>query len=243
MTADGLYRNRHDAGRALAAYLKERETDIGPDPLVLGLPRGGMPVAYEVALALGAPLDVFLVRKVGFPAHPELAMGAIASGGVRVLDERSIAEARIRAEDVVVIIEQETRELARREHSYLAERRPVAIASHPVVVVDDGLATGFTLRAAVAALRIIGCPRITVAVPVGAQAPCEELAREVDLLVCLVQPQPFRAVGLWYEDFSEVTDYEVKTYLERATRNLPPVPFLTTTETGADLKPGPDSPT
>jgi predicted phosphoribosyltransferase len=173
-----------------------------------------VPVAAAVAEALGAPLDVFLVRKLGVPDHPELAMGAIASGDVRLLDEDLITEAGVSDQEVAAVIRRETEELHRRERAYRTGGPP-PVGSHPVVVVDDGLATGFTMKAAVTALRRAHCPRITVAVPVGAKATCEELAGQVDLLVCPLQPQRFHAVGAWYDDFSATTDDEVQACLAR----------------------------
>ena len=208
-----VYRDRRDAGRTLALYLRGKET--GTDPLVLALPRGGVPVAAEVAEALEAPLDVFLVRKLGLPGQPEVAMGAIASGGLRLLDEGLIAYADVSAAEVAAVTERETWELGRREQAYRAARPLPEVKFRPVIVIDDGLATGFTMRAAVAALRKAECARITVAVPVGARSSCEELAREVDVLVCPLQPEPFRAVGQWYTDFAPVTDDEVRRCLSR----------------------------
>lgn len=213
MNTEGFYRDRRDAGRTLASHLKELE--VGAEPLVLGLPRGGVPVAAEVAEALGAPLDVFLVRKLGLPGHAEVAMGAIATGGVRLLDTALIAQAGVTDAEVAEVTERETEELHRREREYRGRAENPEIGRHPVVVVDDGLATGFTMRAAVAALRKLGCPRITAAVPVGAESSCEELAREVDLLVCPLQPDPFRAVGLWYRQFDATDDAEVMACLAR----------------------------
>jgi predicted phosphoribosyltransferase len=215
MNPDGRYRNRREAGQFLAASLQGYE--VGIDPLVLGLPRGGVPVAAEVAETLGAPLDVFLVRKLGLPSRPELAMGAIASGGVQLLDRPLIAEAEVSKAELAAVIELETEELRRREQAY-RPGGPPPVGFRPAIVVDDGLATGFTMRAAVAALRRAGCPRITVAVPVGARSTCRELAREVDLLVCPVQPDRFHAVGAWYVDFSATNDEEVHACLARLPR-------------------------
>ncbi len=213
MSSARIYRDRRDAGHTLALYMRGRE--VGTDPLVLALPRGGAPVAAEVAEALHAPLDVFLVRKLGLPEQPEVAMGAIASGGVRLLDEGLIAYADVSAGEVAAVTERETRELLRREQAYREGRPPLELRFRPVIVIDDGLATGFTMRAAVAALRKADCARITVAVPVGARSSCEELAREVDVLVCPLQPEAFRAVGQWYADFTPTTDDEVKDCLAR----------------------------
>ncbi len=217
MSRENGYRDRREAGRILASHLMG--FDLGLDPLVLGLPRGGVPVAAEVAESLNAPLHVFVVRKLGFPEYPEVAMGAITTGGVRLLDDPLIAEAGVTAEEVAEVTERETRELRRRERAYRGDGAAPDVGAHPVVVVDDGLATGFTMRAAVAALRKAGCPRITVAVPVGAGSGCEELAREVDLLVCPLRPEPFHAVGMWYENFEATDDDEVKACLARVARD------------------------
>jgi predicted phosphoribosyltransferase len=202
-----------DAGRAVAARLTAyagRE-----DTLVLGLPRGGVPVAYEVARALGAPLDVFLVRKLGVPGQDELAMGAIATGGVRVLNADVVGELRIPSGVIDVVSAREVAELSRRERAYRGDRSPLEIVDRVVILVDDGLATGATMRAAVRALRQGRAARIVVAVPVGARETCEDLRAEVDDLVCVSTPDPFHAVGLWYEDFSQTTDDEVRAVLAR----------------------------
>ena len=212
MKMKNIYRDRIEAGQILASHL--REQPLGPNPLVLALPRGGVPVGAEVAEALGAPLDVFLVRKLGVPDHPELAMGAIASGGVQLFDEPLIASAGLSEAEVAAVVRRETQELKRREQSY-RPKGPVDVASHSVIVVDDGLATGFTMRAAVTALHQAGCPRITVAVPVGAKSTCDELEREVDLLVCPLRPKEFFAVGEWYLDFAATSDEEVHACLAR----------------------------
>jgi putative phosphoribosyl transferase len=215
MSTPAGYRDRREAGRVLAASLRGR--NLGSEPIVLALPRGGVPVAAEVAVALGAPLEVFLVRKLGFPGHPELAMGAIASGGVQLLDEELIARAGVAPREIAAVIEREHHELRRREQAYRPEG-PLELHGRPAVVVDDGLATGFTMRAAVAAMRRLGCSRLTVAVPVGAKATCEEFAPEADLLVCPLQPETFTAVGQWYENFSQTTDEEVHACLEWVSR-------------------------
>ncbi|HEX2118845.1 MAG TPA: phosphoribosyltransferase family protein [Acidimicrobiales bacterium] len=189
------FRDRADAGRVLAGrlgHLAGRD-----DVLVLGLPRGGVPVAAEVAQALGAPLDVLLVRKLGVPRHAELAMGAIASGGVRVLNSAVIEVLRIPPDVIDQVTERERVELARREQAYRPGRPPLDVAGRVVVVVDDGLATGSTMRAAVAAVRAQGPARIVVAVPVGATETCGELAAEADEVVCAHMPAGFHAVGQW----------------------------------------------
>lgn len=213
MTTDRPYQDRRSAGRVLARFLAL--APVGDHPIVLALPRGGVPVADEIATALGAPLDVFLVRKLGLPGQPELAMGALASGDVRVLDENLIEFAGVTPEELAAVIKRETKELERRESLYRRGLPPRNIAGRSVIVVDDGLATGSTMRAAVAALRRTGCRHLTVAVPVGARSTCAELASEVDTLVCPLQPEPFHAVGLWYDNFLPTEDAEVCDCLAR----------------------------
>jgi putative phosphoribosyl transferase len=209
-----LFRDRADAGRVLAEMLSDYANR--PDVTVLALPRGGVPVAYEVATALHAPLDVFLVRKLGLPGHEELAMGAIASGGVRVLNEEVVRLLHVPPEVIDTVAAEEQRELERRERAYRDDRPAVAVRGRTVILVDDGLATGTTMRAAVAALRRLGPSRIVVAVPVAAPETCAEMREEVDELVCARTPEPFRAVGLWYHNFSQTTDEEVRELLHRA---------------------------
>ena len=211
-----IFRDRRDAGRQLAARLT-RYADR-TDVLVLALPRGGVPVAYEVAKALKAPLDVFLVRKLGVPGHEELAMGAIASGGVRVLNEDLVDYLRIPDEVIDAVAAVEQRELERRERAYRDDRPPPDVKDRIVILVDDGLATGSTMRAAAAALRLQKPRRIVVAVPVSSAETCEELRSEVDEIVCAVTPEHFQGVGLWYEDFSQTSDEEVRELLKRATQ-------------------------
>jgi len=211
--ASMLFRDRRDAGRFLARRLKRYTGQ--PDVLVLALPRGGVPVAYEVAKELGVPLDLFLVRKLGVPGHEEYAMGAIASGGVRVLNDRIVNQG-IPAEVIDRVTRQELRELERRERAYRGNRPPPEIRGRTVILVDDGLATGSTMRAAAAALRRLGPKKIVVAVPVAAPATCDEFRTEVDEIICGETPTPFQAVGLWYDDFSQTTDDEVRDLLERA---------------------------
>jgi predicted phosphoribosyltransferase len=180
------------------------------DVVVLALPRGGVPVGSEVARALGAPLDVFVVRKLGLPAHPELAMGAIASGDVRVLNEDVVRWYRIPESAIEAVTSAERAELERRERTYRDGRAPVSIEDRTVILVDDGLATGSTMRAAVLAVRRLHPARVVVAVPVGARETCEALRDTADEVVCAFVPEPFTAVGLWYADFSQTTDEEVR---------------------------------
>jgi predicted phosphoribosyltransferase len=208
-----LYRDRYEAGRVLGERLARLAGQ--PDLLVLGLARGGVPVAWEVARRLGAPLDVFVVRKLGFPGHEELAMGAIASGGVMVLNPEVIAYGVDRAE-IERVTQREQRELERRERVFRGDRPPMRVAGRTVVLVDDGLATGSTMRAAVRALRQEGAGRIIVAVPVAAPSVCAEMEAEADQVVCAATPEPFQAVGLWYEDFAQTSDEEVRELLDRA---------------------------
>lgn len=215
-----IFRDRTDAGKYLAAKLAKYANR--PDVLILALPRGGVPVAYEVAKQLGAPLDVFLVRKLGVPGYEELAMGALASGGVRVINEDVVRQLDIPAEVIDAVAETEQRELERRERAYRGDRPPPDVKGRIVILIDDGLATGSTMRAAAAALRKQGPARIVVAVPVSSPETCNEFRREVDEVVCAVTPEPFRGVGLWYEDFSQTTDEEVRDLLERATKSIAP---------------------
>jgi predicted phosphoribosyltransferase len=215
-----IFRDRTDAGKYLAAKLAKYANR--PDVLILALPRGGVPVAYEVAKQLGAPLDVFLVRKLGVPGYEELAMGALASGGVRVINEDVVRQLDIPAEVIEAVAETEQRELERRERAYRGDRPPPDVKGRIVILIDDGLATGSTMRAAAAALRKQGPARIVVAVPVSSPETCNEFRREVDEVVCAVTPEPFRGVGLWYEDFSQTTDEEVRDLLERATKSSAP---------------------
>jgi len=208
------YRDRAEAGR----YLAEKLADYAdrPDVLVLALPRGGVPVAFEVARALNAPLDVFMVRKLGVPGHEELAMGAIASGGMRLLNESVVRALRIKPEVIEQVAKTEQAELERREREYRHDRPQPELRDKTVIVIDDGLATGASMRAAVVALRRRRPARLIVAVPVAAAATCAEFRYEVDEVVCAATPEPFHAVGLWYEDFSQTTDVEVRDLLERA---------------------------
>jgi len=204
-----LYRDRRDAGEQLAEALEDLRGK--PDVLVLALPRGGVPVAEPVARRLGAPLDAYVVRKVGFPGHEELAMGAVASGGVVLLNPALVE--RIPEEELRWALGRAVRELREREALYRGNRPPPQVAGRTVVLVDDGLATGATMRAAVEALRRQGPREIIVAVPIASPESCEALAREVDRVVCAATPEPFHAVGLWYEDFSPTSDEEVQQIL------------------------------
>ncbi len=215
-----IFQDRTDAGQELAARLTKYANR--PDVLVLALPRGGVPVAYEVAKRIGAPLDVFLVRKLGVPGHEELAMGAIASGGVRVINEDVARFLKIPDEVIDAVTADEQQELERRESAYRDDRPPPDVKGRVVILIDDGLATGSTMRAAAAALRKQGPARIVVAVPVSAPETCNEFRSEVDEIVCAVTPEPFRGVGLWYKDFSQTTDEEVRELLERARQNIAP---------------------
>ena len=209
-----IFRDRTDAGQLLAARLTRYANRS--DVLVLALPRGGVPVAYEVAKQLQAPLDVFLVRKLGVPGHEELAMGAIASGGIRVINEDIVSYLNIPDEVVDAVAMDEQRELERRERAY-RDDRPLPRVKHQVVIlIDDGLATGSSMRAAALTLRNQKPARIVVAVPVSASKTCDEFRGEVDEIVCAVTPEPFQGVGLWYHDFSQTTDEEVRELLERA---------------------------
>jgi putative phosphoribosyl transferase len=209
-----LYRNRSEAGKHLAAQLAKyaRRQDV----LVFALPRGGVPVAFEVAKALRAPLDIFLVRKLGVPTHEELAMGAIATGGIRVLNRDVVDNLGIPVNVVDAVAARELRELERRDRVYRGDRPEPEVRAKTVILIDDGLATGSTMRAAAAALRQQRPARIVVAVPVSAVETCDEYRMGVDEIICLKTPEPFYGVGLWYEDFSQTTDEEVRELLENA---------------------------
>ena len=209
-----LFADRRDAGRILAGLLaKYANRD---DVLVLALPRGGVPVAFEVAHALRAPLDVFIVRKLGVPGHDELAMGAIATGGVRVLNEDVVGALGLSDKVIDAVAAREEKELERRDRIYRGARPAPEVRDCTVILVDDGLATGSTMRAAVAALRKQGPARIVVAVPVAAPETCEEFKTEVDETVCAATPRMFNGVGRWYEDFSQTSDDEVHELLAQA---------------------------
>jgi putative phosphoribosyl transferase len=206
------YPDRRSAGQALAAQLSHYAQL--PEVLVLALPRGGVPVAHEVARNLGVPLDVFIVRKLGVPGHEELAMGAIASGGVRVLNRQVIDDLDLPQEAIEAVTAAELAELHRRERLYRAQRPPPDLRGRTVILVDDGLATGSTMRAAVTAVREHGAARVVVAVPVAPPDTCDTLAGLADEVICPLRPHDFEAVGLWYENFAQTTDEEVSALLE-----------------------------
>ena len=212
------FRDRRDAGRVLARRLTHH---TGTDVTVLCLPRGGVPVGYEIATALGAPLDVFVVRKLGVPGHEELAMGAIAPGDVRVLNDDVVASGAITERDIAVVAARESKELQRREHLYRGERSTVEVAVRTAILVDDGLATGSTMRAAVAAVRAHQPARVVVAVPVGAAETCRALERDADEVVCALTPERMGAISLWYDEFSQTIDDEVRALLGTAERDRP----------------------
>jgi putative phosphoribosyl transferase len=212
------FRDRFEAGRRLAAALAPYTAR--PNLLVLALPRGGVPVGYEVARALSAPLDVMLVRKLGVPGHEELAMGAIASGGVRIVSDDVVAAFGIPEQVIARVAAREQEELARREWTYREDRPPPGIAHRTVILIDDGLATGSTMRAAAAAIRVQRPEHLAVAVPVAPAETCASLRNEVDAVICAVSPQPFFSVGSWYEDFSQTSDEEVRQLLQRAAESL-----------------------
>ncbi|MFL5549616.1 MAG: phosphoribosyltransferase [Gemmatimonadaceae bacterium] len=211
--------DRYDAGRRLATSLQHYADRS--DLLVLALPRGGVPVAYEVARALHAPLDVFLVRKLGFPGHPELAMGAIATGGVRIIDKQLVEMFGVSNEAIERVTASEQRELERREQLYRDGRPAPDVKGRTTILIDDGLATGSTMRAAVQALRQEGASKIVVAVPVAPPETCEAFRQEVDDIICAVTPEPFQAVGIWYGNFNETSDDEVRELIARAEREGP----------------------
>jgi predicted phosphoribosyltransferase len=207
------FRDRHDAGRHLAAKLRRY---AGREVIVLALPRGGVPVGYEVARALDAPLDVFLVRKLGLPGHEELAIGAIASGGVRVHNQDAIRAFGVSQEEIDQVAARERQELTRRERAYRDDRPPPDLRDRIVILVDDGLATGASMAAAAAAVRKLGPGRVVIAVPVGAADTCRAMRSVADEVVCALTPEPFFAVGAWYEDFEQTSDEEVSELLRKA---------------------------
>lgn len=207
--------DRSEAGRALAHELEQYRGQA--DLLVLALPRGGVPVAHEIAEHLNAPLDIFLVRKLGVPGHEELAMGAIASGGTRVMNQEVLDMVPISSDAIERVAAQEGAELERRQREYRGDRREPEIHDRVIILVDDGLATGATMKAAIKAVQLQEPRRLIVAVPVAAAETCEELRAELDEVVCLFTPDPFRAVGLWYQNFDQTTDEEVVELLNRET--------------------------
>lgn len=212
--ASRVFRDRYEAGRVLAARLQAYANR--PDVLVLALPRGGVPVGFEVAQALNVPLDVFVVRKLGVPGHPELAMGAVASGGVRVLNPDVVEPLHILAETIERVTQHELVELERREKLYRGNLAEPEVKGKVVILVDDGLATGATMRAAALALKQLQAARIVVAVPTASVEICDVFKLEVDETICAITPEPFYAVGLWYHDFSQTSDAEVQDLLRQA---------------------------
>ncbi len=216
------FRDRHDAGRRLADALLEYAGRN--DVLVLALPRGGVPVGYEVALAIDAPLDVMQVRKLGVPGHEELAMGAIASGGVRILSDNVVETLGIPERVIAIVAAAEEHELDRRERIYREGRPFPEVRGRIVILVDDGLATGSTMRAAAAALRAQGADRLVAAAPVAPKETCDALRALVDDVICAVTPESFLAVGEWYEDFTQTSDTEVRDLLRRAAAARPRLP-------------------
>ncbi len=213
------YADRREAGRLLAGHLSAYAGRA--DVTVLGLPRGGVPVAFEVAAALGAPLDVFVVRKLGVPGHEELAMGAVAGGGVRVLNGDVIEELAITEDLIDQVATREQRELERRARAFRGDAPELALADRIVILVDDGLATGSTMKAAVQAVRQLGPAKIVVAVPVGPPSMCREIGEQADEVICPQMPRWFSAVGQWYADFTQTTDDEVVALLQRARGDAP----------------------
>lgn len=208
------YRDRQDAGIVLAEHLKEyaHRSNV----IVLALPRGGVPVAYEVAVALSLPLDIFIVRKLGVPGYEELAMGALAMGGTVILNEPLMNQLHLDQASINAVLESEQRELVRREHLYRGNRPFPELLGKTIILVDDGIATGSTMRAAVKALRNCKPAFIIVAVPVAARETCDEMAKLVDKIICPLKPINFHAVGLWYENFSQTSDSEVIEFLEKS---------------------------
>ncbi|AVH72609.1 phosphoribosyltransferase [Nostoc sp. 'Lobaria pulmonaria (5183) cyanobiont'] len=218
-----LFKNRRFAGQVLAKELTAYANN--PDVLVLGLPRGGVPVAFEVAKTLNAPLDVLVVRKLGVPDQEELAMGAIASGGVRIVNKYIISLVKISDEVIARVSAQEERELERRERLYRGNRPLKDLQGRTVILVDDGLATGATMWAAVVTVQKHQPAQIAIAVPVAAPETCQELETEVDEIVCVSTPSPFCSVGLWYESFPQTTDEEVRALLAKAAKNSDAIPL------------------
>lgn len=216
----GQFENRREAGRKLAEKLEHYAKR--DDVIALALPRGGVPVAYEVAAALELPLDVLIVRKLGAPGHRELAMGAVASGGVRVVNEAIVASLGVSPAALEATAQEELRELRRRELRYRGERPPLSLAGRTVLLIDDGVATGASMRAALSALQRLEPARIVVAVPTAAKDACQALEQQADEVVCLMTPEPYHAVGAWYREFPQTSDEEVRRLLEMAARGTDP---------------------
>jgi len=227
-----MFRDRVDAGRRLAGELKRRHLE-NEDVVVLGLPRGGVPVAFEVALALGRPLDIIMVRKLGVPFQPALAMGAIGEGGVRILNRGALQSAQVTLPELAAVEGRERAELERRSRRYRGDRPLVPLAGRTAVVVDDGIATGSTARAACQVARALGAARVVMAAPVASRSSVAELAEICDQVVCLETPEPFYAVGEWYEDFSPTSDADVETLLQRAAQGLTASPAVA--DVGAEM--------
>ena len=213
-----IFPNRTEAGRRLA--LRLRDYVDRKDIIVLGIPRGGVPVAFEVARTLKAPLDVFVLRKLGVPGHEELGFGAIASGGIRVLNAQIVEALQISPRDIELVTDREAKELKRREQAYRGRRPSLNVRGRTVILVDDGIATGSGMRAAIDALRQMKPTKIVVAVPVAPASTCRDLRVEVDDLICLATPEPFYGVGQFYHDFSQVSDEDVNELLDRAAREI-----------------------
>lgn len=215
------FRDRSDGGKALGRELLKRHD--WQDPVVVALPRGGVPVGFEVARLLAAPLDILIVRKIGHPRHPEFAIGALASGGVMVMNpEADSFLASVSQADIDRIVERERAELERREKAYRGDEPPVPLQGREAILVDDGLATGATMRAAVQAVRQLGPSMVCVAVPVGARESCDALTTLADQVVCIRTPEPFIAVGGWYSEFPQTSDDEVRSLLATARREMIP---------------------
>jgi len=222
MKTDYVYfANRKEAGRQLAERIPESLRRL--DPLILALPRGGVPVAAEIAKALGRPLDVLIVRKLGVPGHEEYAMGALASGGVTVLNQETVSSLRLSAAQVDAAIERETRELVRREKLYRGGKPPPVVTGHTVILVDDGIATGSTVQAAIQLLYQQGAGRVVVAAPVAPPDTVERLREKADEVIILSEPEPFGGVGRWYRDFSQTSDEEVRSLLAECPSTHPPI--------------------